>query len=1290
MDSSPLVGRDDLLRVLKAHVSAPDPERRVLSLIGESGIGKSSLLDACSAAALADGMWVLRGEADSSRTRLPLSLFNGFGRGLADLARDDQRLRQGLRALGYLDGRLEAWLFDEANTRSGRPAFRHSRAARPLSSVVDLLRVACDAKGPGLLLLDDCHLGDSTSLQTLASLTHSLTADKHALPLSVVSTFETDLDQARLWPARAMQHLIVPPLDRASVIELLRRHGDQPQPELVDYVLEYSAGNPFEVGNIVISLLRSGQISNDGGSLSFCVHTNSAFPQLPRGLRAHGWKPDHSRSGAFLSQRLARLEPATRMALRRAAVLGMTFSSAQLARVVVDDGCDVEAALQEACTHGFLRAIAAPSGCYRFTHERLHSGILSASSAEDLRCDHGLVATALMTGGAENCFKVSHHLRRAGRCGAAVPFALQAGEIALDVGCLEMAEEHYTTAIIGLEDGRGAPESCFRAHEGLGVVHMLRGHYGLSEQQLLKAWGVAATVGRLAVARVSIDLEELAFKSGRLEETTQWRIEAAGALGIYFPDERQTARWALLRELGWLLISFLPRPTSRRGTPGEERYYAARLYNRQAYTWFFTGTRHWALWSLLRARRFARAAPHRGEYAQSLSSLAAFIAVFAPVARWLALRLIGRAVELRRAPGSTWGRAQSLHFLGLTLNALGSYEDAISAFEDAWEAFESVGDRWESNAGQWQKAICLFRLGRLREAAEVARWTFEAASKIGDRISAGSALAVWARCRPAEVTMGMIDAQLERTIDVHTQVLLMSARGWLLIHEEDYQQAASVLTEVQNLCRRRRVTGAFIVSMELWKLHALRLELERTPDWQLELRRRQRREVRRQLRRCLRRSAVHPAQRAELLRSLALWFSTQGRRRTAQVVLRMAARQAGKTHAEGELAACAYLAGYVNKRSTRRPPPVVPITPYLEDEITVSRGFMELARPASGPAQPGGWPPVAVPELVQIPLQLMSAGSVDRVLHELEDLTARLLPGVRQKIRPLAGSAAPTDDQDEETQPEVRSDDTVATDRLMRMRLYTSGAPCFEHELALQDGHAAELVRPTAVMLARLASAALTRLQLDNTKRQRLVAVQEAERRRVAVDLHDEFGSKFSAIIAEASALASQISPPSQRRAADDIQAIARDGVLSIREVAWVLRPVGLDDLGLVRCLEQLVEHFQRRNRLAVEFMSSGTPDDFEPDPEVQIALYRVVQEALTNVGRHSGAQSASVFLSRSDNRLRIIVEDDGMGFIVEEQKNSFGLFGMRERMQLVGGSLVAESELGHGTTIVAELSLPR
>jgi signal transduction histidine kinase len=199
----------------------------------------------------------------------------------------------------------------------------------------------------------------------------------------------------------------------------------------------------------------------------------------------------------------------------------------------------------------------------------------------------------------------------------------------------------------------------------------------------------------------------------------------------------------------------------------------------------------------------------------------------------------------------------------------------------------------------------------------------------------------------------------------------------------------------------------------------------------------------------------------------------------------------------------------------------------------------------------------------------------------------------------------------------------------------------------------------------------------------RVIDAQELERRRLARELHDETGQALTSILLGLRGIRAAQSASEAEKVEADLREIVVQALQDVRALAVELRPAALDDFGLVPALERLGETFAER---------SGIGATVEPHlgaerlpAETETALYRLVQEALTNVVKHAQASQVSIVLTRRDGGVNILIEDDGNGFDVGDVGNgSLGLVGMRERIALIGGTLSVESAPGEGTTISA------
>ena len=201
----------------------------------------------------------------------------------------------------------------------------------------------------------------------------------------------------------------------------------------------------------------------------------------------------------------------------------------------------------------------------------------------------------------------------------------------------------------------------------------------------------------------------------------------------------------------------------------------------------------------------------------------------------------------------------------------------------------------------------------------------------------------------------------------------------------------------------------------------------------------------------------------------------------------------------------------------------------------------------------------------------------------------------------------------------------------------------------------------------------------------RALAAQEDERLRIARELHDEIGQTLTAVALRAEHAATRAGD--QRSEVAQLAEIVQHSLHDVRRISRELRPEALDELGLVNALIALCSRVsEQRGMRIVRRLEGPFP---ELAPELELAIYRIAQEALTNAMRHSGATELTVSLSCTDGELVLEVSDNGHG-LPESVNDGAGLTGMRERSLLIGGDLLIESEAGAGVTVALRLPLER
>jgi two-component system, NarL family, sensor histidine kinase UhpB len=225
---------------------------------------------------------------------------------------------------------------------------------------------------------------------------------------------------------------------------------------------------------------------------------------------------------------------------------------------------------------------------------------------------------------------------------------------------------------------------------------------------------------------------------------------------------------------------------------------------------------------------------------------------------------------------------------------------------------------------------------------------------------------------------------------------------------------------------------------------------------------------------------------------------------------------------------------------------------------------------------------------------------------------------------------------------------------------------------------------PVVAALAHNFNDMLDRLELERrNSARRALLVQEGERRRIARELHDEVGQTLTGVMLQVEGLAGTI-PEQYREQLDELRETARQGTEEVRRIVRQLRPEALEDLGLRSALAALTTAFGEQARIkVVRRLDDGPP----LSEEHELVIYRIAQEALTNVVRHADASEVEVRLQRTEEQVVLTVRDDGRGLPGDAAASAHGILGMRERAMLIGADVTITSPPSGGTEV--RLAIP-
>ena len=213
---------------------------------------------------------------------------------------------------------------------------------------------------------------------------------------------------------------------------------------------------------------------------------------------------------------------------------------------------------------------------------------------------------------------------------------------------------------------------------------------------------------------------------------------------------------------------------------------------------------------------------------------------------------------------------------------------------------------------------------------------------------------------------------------------------------------------------------------------------------------------------------------------------------------------------------------------------------------------------------------------------------------------------------------------------------------------------------------------------------------------QQLMRIQEIERRRLSCDLHDHLAQDLSTLKIGIDTLIDNYTKPpvNIKQKVSELSDMAHKTIMDVREMAYCLRPVGLNNLGLVRTVFQYCEDFSAKNNIKIDFFSVGI-DELDLDFDTKIAIYRLIQEGLNNIKKHADATHTAIKLIASFPNIILRIEDNGKGFNIQKysdpaiNEKHMGLLSMKERVSFLAGTMKIESCLKQGTKILIEIPCP-
>ncbi|MHB8953487.1 MAG: ATP-binding protein [Pirellulaceae bacterium] len=900
------IGRIDECESLRVQLEATcvDGARLVL-LEGESGSGKTRLLDEVARQAMRADVWVLRGAASGDRESRPLQALEGVVSDLiaairsrpdmADLVR--ARLASQERSIGTVFPRLAAELGWPDPARSVPQAFREMRSVKGL---VHFLRALGTFGPPAMVILDDCQWCDEATLSLLERWRTdddpSPTDAHHVLLVLAFRAEEVAADhRIRCLPASA--HVKLRPLEPHDIRHLAESMAGPLPDEAVEVVRRLSGGNPFLASAVLRGLVESGAMVVD----------------------PHGWRVETAATANLQSSHQAALVLAQRIELLPehaiellgiGAVLGKEFDLGIVAALTRRTLPAALAILEEARRR---QLVWVRSDGYHvvFVHDKIRRVLLDRLSEQQRREAHVWAAQYLKEHEPERVSDLAHHLDAAGDSPQALTYALDAAERARSQFDLDVAEQQYRIAQRG---AASAPRSIqYRIAEGLGNVVMLRGQSDAAETLFEQAATLAE--GPVAEAQVLGMLGELSRQSGDMEQAVQRFEKALETLGYRVPRTATSilvdATWEILVQCVHSVATapFLHR---RRRRPNEVERLAVLLFSRLAHAYWFTRSRVSTLWTHLRGMNLGERFAPTLELARTYSEHAPAMTLVSWPSRGISYAR--RALAICKSLGDVRGQGQLLAYYGLVLYAAARFRECAEVCAEAIRLLERTGDVWQVHIARFQLSCALYRLGDMAGACEQTRLLFDSGIEVGDEQATGISLDIWARASQGAIPQQVLENELQRErADSQATIQLLFAKGVQLYYADRIEEAADCFAQTSQVVADTRVQNAYTQSCLAWWMTCLRRQLEESEKWSPRRRQELLRTAKEIERKALRSARMFPCELPHVLRECAYLQAMRGKSRGAHRLIKRSLRLAEQQEARFEYAQSLLACGRIGR-----------------------------------------------------------------------------------------------------------------------------------------------------------------------------------------------------------------------------------------------------------------------------------------------------------------------------------------------------------------------------------------
>ncbi|MCI5065428.1 AAA family ATPase [bacterium] len=818
----PFVGREEEFRELRSSFeNLLLGKAEFLSIEANSGFGKSTLLSSFLTSLECPILSVFGQEVHSSAAS-PLHSLSSIVSQVLKHSQEDVGLEKQLQSLAPEKQEILvrafpqlAELYDSvAPIRTSSHIGNGSESfgdIRTLHALQEFLVCLGSAKKPAFVIIDDAQWSCRLTLEFLQRVSHAAHQKNRKQYVSFITLFRSDEVTAghSLRGLSYHRQLKLSPLSEGETHRFLSSSLGEFEESVASFVHRMSAGNPFMVVSILRGLIESEVLLRDEGTWRI-----EASPEID--------SEDDTEELDFIRLRFSHLPSDMIEYLQVAAVIGKEFSVAEVQDVSGSDSCRNKEILQEVERRHILQQTSVD--LYQFTHDKLRETVLEMLPAEQLKSIHRKIAFALEHADGDS-FSVAYHYDRAGTPELAFFHALSAAEEARKRYALEIAERYYRIALAGSDTAESQLQS--KVLEGLGDVAMLQGFYTKAEGFLRDARDRAE--GEFSVACIQEKLGQLAFKRGDMARAVQEYSLGLANLGVSVPRSRVVLIFQLVLQASLqgvhLILPWFFLERYRRELSAEERL-RCELFNRISIAFHFDRSKPWAFWSHFHALNTLEQYGPTPELASALSGHAAGCSLL----RWFSrgIRYAERSLALRRALHDQWGEGVTLHFYGVLLYTGSRYSQAIDRCTEAVTILKRTGDRWEANMAELNVAYALYRLGEMRDAAQIAQRILCEAEEIGDNQCVAVSASLLSKASGGKVEHPIIERHLENkeNYDLQSRCELAQFEGISALARGDTESAIRLLRDMRRETDRRAMNHEYTIPCLAWLLTAYRVHLK--------------------------------------------------------------------------------------------------------------------------------------------------------------------------------------------------------------------------------------------------------------------------------------------------------------------------------------------------------------------------------------------------------------------------------------------------------------------------------